>query len=116
MQPGTRVTFTDSSGKTWPGVIERIDTTTYSISMASVKLDGEEMRLFRSVADLEPEATPQFNAEQLAEMARLKQYFPFRIVWGAIDPRTGEFRCSANPKRRQANDLIRKGWHVAVVK
>lgn len=64
MQPGTRVTFTDSSGKTWPGVVERIDTTTYSIPMASVKLDGEEMRLYRSVADLEPEATERSSATE----------------------------------------------------
>lgn len=56
MQPGMRVTFTDSSGKTWPGVVERINSTKYSIPMAVVKLDGEDMRLFRSVADLQPEA------------------------------------------------------------
>lgn len=59
-------------------------------------------------------ATPKLTPEQTAELTRLKQYFPFRIVWGAISP-TGEWRCSANPTKRQANDLARKGWTVYFV-
>jgi len=43
------------------------------------------------------------------EMARLKAYFPYRIVWGAI--RTdGAYEVGANVTKRQVNDLIRKGY------
>jgi hypothetical protein len=50
--------------------------------------------------------------EQTAELQRLKSYFPFRIVWGAV---LGEqFVCGANVTMRQANDYARKGWAVYV--
>lgn len=46
------------------------------------------------------------------EMNRLKQYFPYRIVWGAVNPETLEYVTGATPTKRQANDYARKGHHV----
>lgn len=43
-------------------------------------------------------------------MRRLKAYYPFRIVWGAINPETFEIQTGANATRRQVNDYVRKGW------
>jgi len=53
--------------------------------------------------------------EQLKQdMARLKLYFPYRIVWGAINPATNELVSAASITKRQANDYVRKGWSVYV--
>ena len=49
------------------------------------------------------------------EMKRLKAYFPFRIVWGAINQVTQEFVVGANCTKRQVNDMIRKGWAGYVI-
>lgn len=49
-----------------------------------------------------------FTAEQTAELARLKQYFPYRIVWGGIDADTGEFYTGADCDRRKLNAFLRK--------
>lgn len=54
----------------------------------------------------------QPNAEQLAEMQRMKAAFPFRIAYGALDPATGEFVASAVPTKRIPNKLAREGWTV----
>lgn len=54
----------------------------------------------------------QPNADQKAELARLKGYFPFRVVWGAINPSTGEWRCAAAGSKCQPNKLARDGWRV----
>jgi len=43
------------------------------------------------------------------EMSRLKAYFPFRIVWGAIRE-DGTYEVGATPTKRQINDLMRKGY------
>lgn len=51
-------------------------------------------------------------AAMKAECARLKAYSPYRIVWGAVQPDTLEVITGANPTKRQANDMARKGWHV----
>lgn len=45
------------------------------------------------------------------EMNRLKAYFPYRIVWGALNAETLEFVTGANVTKRQVNDYIRKGWN-----
>ena len=58
----------------------------------------------------------EISDSQRQELARLKSYFPYRIVWGAVNPATGEWKASANPTMRQANDHARKGWAVVVVK
>lgn len=50
-----------------------------------------------------------------ADMMRLKAYFPYRIVWGAISPDGNEFVTGATPTKRQVNDYLRKGWHTYVI-
>jgi hypothetical protein len=54
---------------------------------------------------------PTLTPDQLGEMQRLKQYFPFRIVFGAILP-GGEFACGAVLNRREPNKLARNGAKV----
>ncbi len=49
---------------------------------------------------------------QIAEMQRVKSYFPFRIVYGAFNPTTKEFVASAVTTMRIPNKLIREGWEV----
>ena len=46
-----------------------------------------------------------------AELKRLKAYFPFRIVWGAINPDTLEYVTGASATKRQLNGYLRKGWN-----
>lgn len=59
--------------------------------------------------------TPATEAEKAAiaeDLRRVKGYFPFRIVWGYLDPET---RCpvvGANVTKRQMNDAIRAGREV----
>lgn len=55
------------------------------------------------------------TAEQQAELARLKAWFPFRIVYGAISP-DGVWESAAVTTMRQPNALARKGWQVWTVK
>ena len=47
----------------------------------------------------------------IAELQRLKDYFPFRIVFAAVRP-TGEIECYAKHDRRTLNKLIRSGCKV----
>lgn len=54
----------------------------------------------------------QLTDTQNRELARLKQYFPYRIVWGAINPGTGEWFASANTTKRQMNGYVKNGWVV----
>ena len=49
---------------------------------------------------------------QQDEMKRLKSYFPFRIVYGAVNHATGEFICAAVSDKRKINQLLRKGFTV----
>jgi hypothetical protein len=46
-------------------------------------------------------------------MARLKAYFPFRIVWCAH--KDGEWITGANPTRREPNKHGREGWDVFIL-
>lgn len=55
-----------------------------------------------------------YTPEQVAECARLKAYFPYRIVYGVIDKDSGEFHASAQPTMRRANKLAREGHHVFI--
>ena len=50
-----------------------------------------------------------------SDMNRLKAYFPYRIVWGAINSETLEFVTGANVTKRQVNDYIRKGWNCYAI-
>lgn len=52
---------------------------------------------------------------QNAEMRRLKQYFPYRIVWGMFDKLTGEFSCSASYDKRAMNREARNGHTVFIL-
>lgn len=56
------------------------------------------------------------NEQQERELRRLKQYFPFRIVFGVIDKDTAEFSAYAKTTMRTANTLSRKGHAVFVLK
>ena len=60
------------------------------------------------------QATQALTEAQQSELARLKAYMPFRIVWGAVNPDTKEFVCAASFTKRQANDYARKGWQVFI--
>lgn len=51
------------------------------------------------------------SESQTAEMQRLKAYFPYRIVYGAIGPK-GEWQCGAVVNKREPNRLSREGWTV----
>lgn len=57
--------------------------------------------------------------DQLAKLQvalnRVKLYYPYRIVWGYVDPDTFEIVTSANVTKRQANDMMRKGYHIYTV-
>ncbi len=48
------------------------------------------------------------------EMRRMKQYFPYRIVYGVVDKETSEFRTYASATMRQANGFARNGHDVWV--
>jgi hypothetical protein len=48
------------------------------------------------------------------EMKRLRMYFPFRIIFGAV--RGTECDCRAVVDMRVPNKLARAGWHVEVLK
>ena len=53
---------------------------------------------------------------QIAELRRTKQYFPYRLVFGAVNPGNGEFVIIAKATKHQANKLIREGWSVWEIK
>lgn len=56
-----------------------------------------------------------FTVEQEAELRRMKSYFPYRIVWGAVDE-SGNFECGANSDRREMNKRLRTaGTIVATI-
>ena len=53
--------------------------------------------------------------EQLAELKRLKEYYPYRIVFGVLR-KTGEFEAWAKTTMHSANKLAREGHIVWVFK
>lgn len=55
---------------------------------------------------------PQLSDEQIATLRRLKSFYPYRIVYGAVDPRSGEFESSAVKTMHRPNKLMRDGWRV----
>lgn len=50
-----------------------------------------------------------------ADAIRLKQYFPFRICWFAVNPASLEYEANATTTRAKANALAKKGWNVFIV-
>ena len=55
----------------------------------------------------------KITESQLNDLRRLKAYFPYRIVFGAISP-SGEWEANAQPTKRRALSLARKGWQVTI--
>ena len=62
--------------------------------------------------DLTWHGTKEPTEAQRAEIVRVKQYFPYRIAYGALNPATNEFVASAVPNFRIPNKLARDGWLV----
>lgn len=56
-----------------------------------------------------------FTLEQEAQLRDLKRHFPFRIVWGCINPQDQSFEAHASYTRAKLNARLRKGWLVATV-
>jgi len=52
------------------------------------------------------------NEQQIAELQRLKSYFPYRIVWACINAATNEFSAQASYDKRALNKELRAGNHV----
>jgi len=61
-----------------------------------------------------PASETPLSKEQLAEMQRLKAYYPFRIVYGALSP-SGEWQCGGVANKREPNRLARLGWQVFTI-
>jgi len=55
-----------------------------------------------------------FTDAHKTELTNLKNWFPFRIVFGVIDKTTGEFSAYAKTTMHTANNLARKGHLVAI--
>lgn len=49
-----------------------------------------------------------------AEMSRLRDYFPYRIIWAAIKEETKEVITGASSTKRMPNAYARKGYTVYV--
>lgn len=58
------------------------------------------------------EMSINITQEQKRELARLKAYFPYRIVFGVLDKDTGAFEAWAKPTMHAANRLARQGHQV----
>lgn len=56
----------------------------------------------------------EFTEVQIQELSNLKNWFPFRIVFGVIDKANGEFSAYAKTTMHTANNLARKGHLVAI--
>ena len=50
------------------------------------------------------------NESQTAQVIRLKQYFPFRICYGAV--KGDQFISNTATTMRPLNKLMREGWTV----
>lgn len=54
--------------------------------------------------------------EREHELNALRDTFPFRIVYAAFNPLTGEYRASAVVTMHAPNRLVREGWQVVRVR
>jgi hypothetical protein len=52
------------------------------------------------------------SESQLTDLRRLKNYFPYRVVWLAISPDGSDWRTGADSTKHKVNALARKGWHA----
>lgn len=57
----------------------------------------------------------EITAKAQADAVRLKQYFPFRICWFAVNHSSLEYEANATTTKARANNLARKGWNVFIV-
>ena len=55
------------------------------------------------------------NEAQIAELARLKAYFPFSIVYGVLHKDTGEFEACKCVTMARPNRLAREGHSVYLI-
>jgi hypothetical protein len=53
--------------------------------------------------------------DQKQELKMLREFFPYRIVYAAMNPSTGEYIASAVTSMRIPNKLCRDGWQVVRV-
>jgi hypothetical protein len=58
---------------------------------------------------------PELTEAQRSELRRLREMCPFRIVYGAWNPQTGEYFAAAVTSMRIPNRLVREGWEVFTV-
>jgi len=58
---------------------------------------------------------PELTESQTQELSRLKEYFPYRIIYGYQDKTTGEFTASAARTMRIPNQLTREGHTVFII-
>ena len=56
------------------------------------------------------------SEQQEQELRRLKQYFPYRIVFGVIDKDTSQFQTYVKRTMHTANNMTRKGHKVFILK
>jgi hypothetical protein len=56
--------------------------------------------------------TKTLTDAQTQELVQLKRHFPYRIVYGALDPETGEFIKNTAYDKRKPNKLARQGFTV----
>lgn len=53
----------------------------------------------------------ELTTDETNELARLRSYFPFRIIFGAI-AQDGTFEAYAMTDKRKMNQLVRAGYTV----
>jgi hypothetical protein len=60
----------------------------------------------------EAETKMELSQSTMNDMKRLKMYFPYRVVYGAVNPATGEQVSGARKTKAAAKNLAKKGWSV----
>jgi hypothetical protein len=61
------------------------------------------------------EQESKLTDEQKAELSRLKQFYPFRIVYGVVDKNSGVFSLFASYTRRGMMKAVRDGHAVFLI-
>lgn len=57
--------------------------------------------------------TIEVPASVARDLARLRQYYPYRHIWCAC--KDGEWQVGATLTRREPNKMAREGWQVFAV-
>ena len=58
----------------------------------------------------------ELSAQQESEMARLKTYYPYRIIYAMIHKDTKKFSCYAVTSMRIPNKFTRDGHEIFIVR